>query len=134
MMDRGVVIDWIAQYERAWRSPGTDALEGIFAEAVSYSPSPWADPVQGMVSLRRFWDAAREGSDEGFRMSSEIVAIDGRRAVVRVSVNYDDGQRWRDLWVLTLNDEGRCDHFEEWPFAPDQDDGHGDDRDGREQR
>ena len=45
-------------------------------------------------------------------------------AVVRVHVDYDDGQRWRDLWLLTLDEHGRCEHFEEWPFAPDQDDGH----------
>ena len=62
-----------------------------------------------------------------FRMRSEIVAIDGHVAVVRVAVDYDDGQRWRDLWVLALDDHGRCDHFEEWPFAPHQRDGHEDD-------
>ena len=32
-----------------------------------------------------------------------------------------------NVWLITLNDEGLCEHFEEWPFAPDQDDGHGDD-------
>ena len=53
-----------------------------------------------------------------------IVAIDGPVAVVRVAVDYDDGQHWRDLWVLTLDESGRCERFEEWPFAPDQRDGH----------
>jgi hypothetical protein len=128
MKDRGVVSDWVARYERAWRSPGTAALDEIFTETVTYVPSPWATPIRGSASLRHFWNAARSGSDEGFRMTSEVVAVDGRRAVVRVSVDYGDGQRWRDLWVLTLTDDGLCAHFEEWPFAPDQDDGHGEDR------
>jgi hypothetical protein len=57
-------------------------------------------------------------------MTTEIVAVEGSTAVVRVYVDYADGERSRDLWLLELNDEGRCDHFEEWPFAPDQDDGH----------
>jgi len=43
---------------------------------------------------------------------------------VRVAVDYATGNRWRDLWVLTLDDAGRCRAFEEWPFAPKQPDGH----------
>jgi hypothetical protein len=81
-----------------------------------------------MATLRRFWDASRSGPDEGFRMTSEIVAVDGRTAVVRVHVEYDDGQLWRDLWLLTLDEHGLCKRFEEWPFAPDQDDGHKDEK------
>ena len=128
MTDRATVVDWLARYELAWRAPGTDRLREVFTESVSYSASPWSDPIVGLDELGRFWDACRSGPDEGFRMESEIVAIDERVAVVRVVVDYDDGQRWRDLWVLTLDDEGRCDHFEEWPFAPDQPDGHEGDR------
>ena len=118
------VTDWVAGYERAWRTPGTAALGELFTETASYSPSPWAQPIEGLEAIRRFWDTARSGPDEGFRMRSEIVAIDGRVAVVRVDVDYNDGQRWRDLWVLTLDATGRCERFEEWPFAPDQPDGH----------
>jgi hypothetical protein len=128
MTDRVAVTDWVARYERAWRSPGTEAVDELFTPNVSYSPSPWAQPVVGTESLRPFWDAARDGPDEGFQMGSEIVAVDGRVAVVRVVVHYDDGQRWRDLWVLVLDEEGRCENFEEWPFAPNQADGHEGDR------
>jgi hypothetical protein len=124
MTDRLAVTEWVAGYERAWRSPGTDALGELFTETAIYSASPWAQPIEGLEAVRRFWDGARSGPDEGFEMRSEIVAIDGLVAVVRVAVNYDNGQRWRDLWVLALNEEGRCEHFEEWPFAPGQRDGH----------
>ena len=118
--------DWLLRYEAAWRTPGTAALQELFTEDLTYVTSPWASPIRGLASLGRFWDAARRGPDEGFRVQSEVVAVDGRRAVVRVHVDYDDGQRWRDLWLLTLDDRGRCEHFEEWPFAPEQDDGQGD--------
>ena len=121
---RTVVDEWLASYERAWRAPGTEALDTIFTETVTYVMSPWADPILGLLGLRRFWDAARSDPDEGFRLATEVVAVDGMTAVVRVHVDYDDGQRWRDLWLVTLDERGRCEHFEEWPFAPDQDDGH----------
>ncbi|CCF65080.1 hypothetical protein [Nocardia cyriacigeorgica] len=60
-------------------------------------------------------------------MDSEVVAIDGRTAVVRVDVEYlrDTPSRWRDLWVLRFDSVGRCTWFEEWPFAPGQPDGQG---------
>ena len=124
MTDRVVVNDWVARYERAWRAAGTAALDELFTDDVTYVPSPWARPIVGIASLRAFWEAARNGPDEGFGMTSEIVAVDGSVAVVRVSVDYDDGEQWRDLWLLTLDDDGRCEHFAEWPFAPDQVDGH----------
>ncbi len=128
MLDREQVEDWVARYERAWRSPGTAALDGLFADGAVYRASPWAPPLGDAETLRRFWDAGRDSPDEGFRLTSEVVAVDDPVAVVRVHVDYDDGQRWRDLWVLTLDEDGRCSHFEEWPFAPGQDDGHADDR------
>jgi hypothetical protein len=127
MPDRDVLDDWLAGYERAWRAAGTAMLGELFIDDVVYLPSPWAPPIVGLAELRRFWEASRDGPDEGFRMVSEVVVEQRATAVVRVHVDYDDGERWRDLWVLTLDDSGRCTRFEEWPFAPDRDDGHRDD-------
>jgi hypothetical protein len=118
-------------YERAWRADGTEGLGELFAKDVSYLPSPWADPVRGLDDLARFWEAERDGPDEGFSLASELVAVDGHIGVVRVRVDYShtDAGRWRDLWIIELDDEGRCVAFEEWPFAPGQHDGHTDHRD-----
>ena len=43
---------------------------------------------------------------------------------MRVAIDYHaSGHRWRDLWVLEFDGDGRCASFEEWPFAPEQPDG-----------
>ena len=59
-------------------------------------------------------------------MTGEVVAVDGQSAVVRVAVSYGAPvtSSWRDLWVLGFAEDGRCSRFEEWPFRPDQPDGH----------
>jgi SnoaL-like domain len=123
-MDRSEVVQWVSAYEQAWRTPGTNSLRRLFTPDVSYLPSPWARPIRGFDELAPFWEAGRDGPDEPFSMSSEIIAVDGDTAVVRVAVDYAaTGERWRDLWLLRLADDGRCTAFEEWPFAPDQPDG-----------
>ncbi|RDI46336.1 SnoaL-like protein [Nocardia mexicana] len=113
-------------YERAWRTRGTDQLAELFAPDAGYLVSPWARPITDAAALAEFWEQGRDGPDEPFTMEYRVVAVDGDTAVVRVEVEYarDDPPRWRDLWVLRFDAEGRCVWFEEWPFAPGQSDGH----------
>ena len=119
------VVTWVEGYERAWRSPGTDGLTGLFTEDASYLASPWAEPMIGLGAIAEFWEAQRAAPDEPFIMTAEVVAVDGDVAVVRAEVEYTaTGNRWRDLWVLRFAPDGRCAEFEEWPFAPRQPDGH----------
>lgn len=124
-MDRDRVAEWVSAYVEVWRAPGVERLGEVFTEDVSYLPSPWAPPVQGLDALALFWDSARDDGEE-FEETSEVVAVDGETAVVRVSVEYlrPRPERWRNLWVLRFAADGRCAAFEEWPFAPRQPDGH----------
>jgi ketosteroid isomerase-like protein len=125
-MDRTAVEKWVTDYERLWRTPGTNALGEVFTLDASYSPSPWATALEGLEAIAEFWDAERKGPDEEFELTAEVVALEGNIAVVRVAVDYGEPlhARWRDLWVLTFAADGRCAAFEEWPFAPSQADGH----------
>jgi ketosteroid isomerase-like protein len=120
MTDRAIVGQWLARYEAAWRAPGTGRLAGIFTEDVTYRQSPYEEPVVGLDAVGRMWDEEREGPDEVFTLTTEILAVDGPTAVVRAEVHYGDaaGQEYRDLWVMRLADDGRCHWFEEWPYWP----------------
>jgi SnoaL-like domain len=119
MTDRAMVSDWLVRYEAAWRAPGTGRLAGIFTEDVSYRQSPYEEPVAGLAAVGRMWDAERDGPDEVFTLATEILAVDGPTAVVRADVHYaEPAQEYRDLWVMRLRDDGRCDWFEEWPYWP----------------
>ena len=118
-MERHQVEHWVAGYEKAWRTPGTASLAKLFTPEIAYVPSPWAPPVVGLDALGEFWEAQRAGPEEEFTLRTELVALEGRTAVVRAAVDYgDQGDRWRDLWLLRFGTGGRCAVFEEWPFAP----------------
>jgi ketosteroid isomerase-like protein len=120
MTDRVMVRRWLAGYEAAWRAPGTEGLAAIFSDDASYCHSPYEEPVVGLDAIRRMWDRDREGPDEIFTLAADIVAVDGSTAVVRAEVRYGDPvrQEYRDLWVMRLDEDGRCSWFEEWPYWP----------------
>jgi ketosteroid isomerase-like protein len=114
------VSRWVAGYEAAWRSPGTAALAGLFTPDASYLQSPYEEPVAGLDAIGQMWEDERDSPDEVFTLTTEILAVEGPIAVVRAEVRYGDPvhQEYRDLWVLWLRDDGRCLHFEEWPYWP----------------
>lgn len=119
-MDRQQVVGWVAAYERAWRTPGTDTLGSIFTESASYLRAPYAEPVRGLAAIAEMWEEERDGPAEIFELTSSIVAVEGDTAVVRAEVSYGPptNQDFRDLWILRFAEDGRCYEFEEWPFAP----------------
>jgi ketosteroid isomerase-like protein len=119
-MDRKRVTDWVAAYERAWRSPGTEPLAAIFTADARYLQGPYHEPVIGLPAIARMWEDERDSAAEVFQMTSEVVAVDGDTAVVRLEVRYGDptDEEFRDLWIVRFADDGRCHTFEEWPFRP----------------
>ena len=123
-MERSDVRRWVEDYETAWRTAGTDLLGELFAPDATYLASPWEEQHSGLAAIAELWEAEREGPDEPFTMTSEIVAVENDVAVLRVEVSYAaTGNRWRDLWLVRFGEDGRCVAFEEWPFAPGQLDG-----------
>jgi hypothetical protein len=117
---RAQLTDWLAAYERAWRTAGTDVLAELFTEDASYSTAPYEEPHLGLEAITQMWEAERLGPDEEFEMRSEIVAVEGDSGVVRIEVQYREpkNKEYRDLWIVRLDDSGLCSHFEEWPFWP----------------
>jgi hypothetical protein len=118
-VDRKELTDWVAAYERVWRSAGTEGLHEIFNSGATYSTAPFEEPHRGLAAIAAMWEAERSSGEE-FTMESEVVAAEGDTGVVRVQVDYTRPRRlqYRDLWVIRLDRDGRCVHFEEWPFWP----------------
>jgi ketosteroid isomerase-like protein len=119
-MDRTGVRRWVAAYERAWRAAGTEALSHLFTEDATYRTAPFEPPYAGLPAIAAMWEDGRESPDEVFALASEVVAVEGENAVVRLEVTYGDPveQTYRDLWVLRFAADGRVAMFEEWPFWP----------------
>lgn len=122
MSSRRRVEEWVAAYERAWRTAGTEPLAELFAEEATYSMGPYEEPAVGLAAIAELWERERRGPDEEFEMRHEVVAVEGDTAVVRVEVRYGPPQhlQYRDLWIVRFAADGRCRAFEEWPFWPER--------------
>lgn len=116
-MDDASVEAWIDGYERAWRTAGTAGLGALFTPDGTYLQGPYRTPVVGLAAIAEMWEAERDGPDEAFEMSRQVVAVDGDTAVARLRVRYQRGREYQDLWIMRFDAEGRCRHFEEWPIA-----------------
>jgi ketosteroid isomerase-like protein len=118
--DRASVQRWVDAYQAAWRTAGTDGLATLFSDDATYLHSPYAEPVVGIARIRAMWDEDRDGPDEVFTISTDILAVDGDTAIVRALVRYGDPlrQEYTDLWVLRMNERAQCTRFEEWPLWP----------------
>ncbi len=119
-MDRAQLAGWVAAYERAWRTPGTGGLGALFSQEATYRTAPFETPFRGLGEIAALWEEGRSGPDEPFGLESEIVAVEGDTGVVRLEVRYGEPapRSYRDLWIVTLEPDGRCRAFEEWPFWP----------------
>ena len=110
-------MGWVAGYERAWRDGDVSGVTRLFTEDARYRTSPYSEPKVGHAEIQAFWL-----DDEGrtFEVTAEPIAVEERRAVVRLEVRYGDPvpQEYRDLWVLRFAPDGRVEDFEEWAYWP----------------
>ena len=119
-MTREEFARWLACYEEAWRTDGTDLLTELFAPNATYSPGPYEQQIRGLDAIAGMWEVERNGPDEAFTMDSEIVAVDGAIGIARIQVEYHGppAQEYRDVWIVEVDADGLCVSFEEWPFWP----------------
>jgi hypothetical protein len=86
MTDRMAVTDWVARYERAWRSPGTDALDELFTHGVVLRPRG--------LSRSTAW---RRSGDSGMPAAAAPTSGSGRRARSWRSTHRSRSCEWRGL-------------------------------------
>ena len=120
VIDERSVAAWLQGYERAWRHPGTDQLDKLFTASATYRGSPFGETHRGLDEIAELWETERQGPDERFTMTYEVIAVSHPQAVARLEVRYDppNGQLYRDVWIMEFAGDGRCQSFEEWPFWP----------------
>lgn len=105
-----MITEWIDTFRSAWLGKDIDAVMALFSDDVEY----WETPFQKIASkdLPNAWNAIQ--TQENIQLAIEpLVSNDGQH-VLRWKLAYDRGKDvsiWAGLYVLKLNDDGKCEYF-----------------------
>ena len=124
-LDRAGVLRWLDAHDAAWRAADPAAIADLFAVDAIYHLGPWDAPWRGLDGPFRGRDAIAAGwlagdiADERFQADTEVLAIEGARAVIRRRITYleTDGtieSRYDTCWVVDFDADGRCVEYQEW--------------------
>ncbi len=120
MTTRVHVAEWLAEYERAWRAPGTGGLGRLFSDEASYQLDPYEPRIKGLEQIASMWSVSARGPTSSSRWTARSSRSTATRRWSDSKVHYDgpSPNEYRDLWILEFDQAGRCRSFEEWPFWP----------------
>lgn len=115
MNARSAVEEWVEGYLDACRTNEPDAILALFTEDARYSTSPFDPPVEGREAIVDYW---LEDPPEPFACEWSIVAAEDAVGVVDARYRYLDAggdvdREYADIWVITLDPDGRCREFRE---------------------
>jgi hypothetical protein len=113
------LADWLDAYRRAWEGLDPDAAAGLFTEDARYGWGPFDAPLEGRDAIRAAW-AEATGEQQDVRFGSEPLAVtpDGR-GLARWWVGFRTADGTAEvslegIFLVTLDDAGRCTEFREW--------------------
>jgi len=114
VMDRSTVVDWMERYIRAWNSNNPEDIGGLFHEEGQYYTAPFREPWSGREAIVAEW-LERKDEPGTFSFRYEVLAVDGGLGVVRGWTTYfQPAREYANLWLVTLDDAGRCRKFIEY--------------------
>jgi hypothetical protein len=117
------VAQWLAAYSKAWETYDPKAIGDLFSADAAYYYFPFDDPTRGREAIVASW---LESPDAKGRYKGEYqpVVVEGNRAAAQGESRYFAGdgktleREYRNLFLLTFDDEGRCSEFCEWYAKP----------------
>jgi hypothetical protein len=108
--------DWLAGYEKAWRSKDPDDIRALFTEEAEYWFRPNdPEPARGIDEIIRVWQED-EPADPVWELG--VLIEDAGLGIIRGWVDYPGHQKYTNLWEVHFAVDGRAFKFVEWFMTP----------------
>lgn len=129
MLDTTRIDDWLERYRHAWTTDAAAEVGRLFTGDVRYFTAPFAEPLEGLDAVTAYWLGEAE-SGITWSFEYEVLASEGDLFVVRAVTRYPEGTRdadgrrevFHNLWLVTLDAEGRAREFVEYFMLAPEDD------------
>jgi ketosteroid isomerase-like protein len=114
-MDTTDAVRWVEEYVKAWESNDPEVIGALFTSDARYLTAPWRRPWSGREAIVREWLDRRDEPGQ-WSFTFEPVAVAGDLAIVQGVTTYQDQPPvvYSNLWLIRLDDQGRCTEFTEW--------------------
>ena len=114
-MNEHDVLQWVDAYEVAWANNDSDHIRALFTEDATYYTEPFQNPWSGSDEIVAGW---LENADESgtWDFDEKVIGISGDVAFVQGETVYLEpkSKTYYNLWVIRLDNDGRCCEFTEW--------------------
>lgn len=104
---------WVDAYIKAWKSNKPEEVTGLFTKKALYSTGPFDEPWIGQEAIQKGWLAIGD-QPEDWKFDYEIIAVDGDLGVMHGTTVYKSAGTFSNIWLIRLNDKGKCKEFREW--------------------
>ena len=115
-VERADVEAWLERYVRAWESNDPTDIADLFTDGARYHTAPHREPWTGPDTITQEW-IGRKDEPGTWTFRYEVLGIDNDLAFVRGLTEYTNEPDYSNLWVIRLDDSGRCSEFIEWWMA-----------------
>jgi SnoaL-like domain len=114
-VDPEALRTWVEAYRRAWLSNQPAEIEALFSEDAVYLGEPYATPLVGRAAIVEDWLARRDEPGET-EFSFELLPAGDELGLVKGRTLYltEPRREYHNLWVIRLDESGRCTEFTEW--------------------
>ena len=117
-MDRQTFNNWLISYGRAWTSRDPEAAASLYADGATYQVTPFDEPMRGRAAIYEYWVGVAK-TEEKIQFDYEILAVTAEHGIARwwasfVRVPPGLQTKLDGIFLICLDDEGRCKSLQEW--------------------
>jgi hypothetical protein len=120
-MQREHFENWIQGYLKAWKTNEREDIEALFAEDATYLTQSFREPWKGREAIVEGWLERADWQGE-WNFDYRWWAIEVDTGVLEgVTTYHTQGTAYNNIWVIILNEDGRCRQFrEQWVQKPEE--------------
>ena len=108
------IQSWIEGYIKAWNTNDSEDIGQLFTPEGRYFTAPYREPWRGREKIVSGWLGRKDQPGE-FEFHYQILGLSENTGFIRGWTKYYKPPcEYSNLWVVQLNDKGKCEEFIEW--------------------
>jgi hypothetical protein len=117
-IEQAAFQSWLEAYGKAWEKRDPEVAAGLFAEDGTYQVTPFLEPMRGRQAIFEYWCGVAR-TEENIQFGYEILVVKPELNIARwwasfVIVPQGLKTKLDGIFVIALDEEGRCKSLREW--------------------